>query len=86
MNPPGGYHVYRTRLTLCTEVNVIVLAQRAPDKVHAQFKLLLDVLKKSEQEIKLVFNPSNGFLTEDQYVQCIQWGAVFIDKQEIDNF
>jgi UDP-glucose 6-dehydrogenase len=71
---------------LGTEVNVIVLAQRAPDKVHAQFKLLLDVLKKSEQEIKLVFNPSNGFLTEDQYVQCIQWGAVFIDKQEIDNF
>lgn len=68
---------------LYDDVNVVVIAQKSVPNDRTIVCELLNVLKHSKHTLKLVFNPSHCFLDENDMIEAIQWGAIFVDLFEI---
>jgi hypothetical protein len=62
--------------------NVVIIAQKSHGP--AIYNALIKILQGSEEPIKVVVNACNMSLTDQQVIEALKWGAVFVDQQELD--
>lgn len=67
--------------TVLCRTNMIIIAQKSHD--NSVLNALLTILRTSEEPVKVVVNAAGVYLSEKDVILCAQWGAVFVDKQEL---
>jgi UDP-glucose 6-dehydrogenase len=67
--------------TVLCRTNLIIIAQKSND--NSVLNALLTILRTSEAPVKVVVNAAGAYMDEKHIVECLKWGAVFIDKQEL---